>query len=316
MPKALPASIPSSLVFDAVAHLLLELNTSYIITYYKKFFNMDVRRYFLDIPRIGLYVCEQTGLREFYPKVVGAEQLYRELEKFNWYYLEDKEEYSQAKKFITESMNVLEVGCGRGAFAKYISKAQYHGLEFNTLAVAGCKQQGISVSTDTLATFSHAHAGDYDAICAFQVLEHIPTTSDFITDCLRVLKKGGLFIFSIPAFDSFVQCVPNYVLNMPPHHCTQWPDATLLSLEKYFSLELIEMHSFALQKMHIQFYSTSMAGFMACEQLNIDHTLTTPAQYKEIEELIPIYKNTIMERIEQKKSSVRGHDVMCVFKKR
>ena len=56
------------------------------------------------------------------------------MQNLEWYYMDEKDEYDYAKNFIKESDLVLEIGCGKGAFAQKISTKKYVGLEFSRKA--------------------------------------------------------------------------------------------------------------------------------------------------------------------------------------
>ncbi|MGV2387332.1 MAG UNVERIFIED_CONTAM: hypothetical protein LVR29_00250 [Microcystis novacekii LVE1205-3] len=48
--------------------------------------------------------------------ITGSENFYEKLQVFDWYYLEEKNEYDYASQFIKPSDSVLEIGCGKGSF--------------------------------------------------------------------------------------------------------------------------------------------------------------------------------------------------------
>ena len=80
----------------------------------------------------------------------------------------------------------------------------------------------------------------YDIICSFQVLEHVTEVGEFIDACLKCLKPGGLLIYAVPNNNPFLYKHDKFnVLNLPPHHAGLWNKISLLNIEKFFDLTVI-----------------------------------------------------------------------------
>ena len=89
-----------------------DLNDLYLATY-----NMDIT-YIFEEQEIYFFKCEDCYLKFFYPSVIGDERFYKVLQKTDLYYMEEKEEYTFASKFISAADDILDVGCGKGVFLK------------------------------------------------------------------------------------------------------------------------------------------------------------------------------------------------------
>jgi len=97
---------------------------------------------------------------------------------------------------------VLDVGCGSGDWAEYLSKLGYQvtGVDYSPDAIALCKKHSGTfwVMDATRLTFPK---NSYDAVFSLEVAEHI-TQTDLIKslkECRRVLKPGGvLFLHTEP----------------------------------------------------------------------------------------------------------------------
>ena len=203
-----------------------------------------VREEFGNIKEISLWEGCESGLKFFYPTITGSAKYYEQLEQnFSLYYMDDKDEYRYASKFISSGDRVLEIGAGKGAFSKYINPENYLGLEFSDRAIKLAAQAGINLhkkSIEEYASNSNNH-NSYSAIVSFQVLEHVVKPSQFISAALKCLQEGGLLIISVPAEDSFISTSINDMLNLPPHHVTRWSDRALKSLGKEFNLEVVKI---------------------------------------------------------------------------
>ncbi len=237
---------------------LEQIPSSNIIHAFNKVFKIDLALEFESFEEIEYRRCSECDLRYFYPMVSGSEQFYEKLQKFEWYYMNEKNEYIFARKFIQPSFNVLEIGCGKGAFAKIIKARSYLGLEFSKNAQNFASANGVEVSSESIQDHSINNAGGYDVACSFQVLEHVVEVRSFIQAAVDCLKPGGLLILSTPSVDSFAAYVPNFILDMPPHHVTRWSDITYKNLANIFNLELVEIWHEPLQEIHREFYVQTM----------------------------------------------------------
>jgi 2-polyprenyl-3-methyl-5-hydroxy-6-metoxy-1,4-benzoquinol methylase len=259
--------------------LIEELKVESISRLYEKSLGLRVGSEFRDIEKISLYHCIDSDLYFFYPPVTGTEKFYESLQNFDWYYMDEKNEFKQAQRFIKETDSVLEIGCGEGAFAKLLPTIKYVGLEFNGKAREIALANRITVLQETVQEHSQLNHEKYDVVCSFQVLEHVYDINAFIDASVKCLKPGGLFILSVPSFDSFSKYVKNFILDMPPHHVTRWTDKALDNISKYFKIELLDIWHEPLQWEHREFYTTTIVQNLIFELLgmkfkNIDLSLS------------------------------------------
>jgi 2-polyprenyl-3-methyl-5-hydroxy-6-metoxy-1,4-benzoquinol methylase len=234
---------------------------------------IDISTEFGAVEQISLFHCLDSDLRFFYPPITGSARFYSELQKYEWYYLDMKEEYRLAVQLIKEEDRVLEVGCGKGAFAKLLSVREYRGLELNPDAIAMARNDGFSVLGELVQLHAMNYKGQYDVVCAFQVLEHIQHLREFIDSCIQCLKPGGLLIFSVPCADSFASIIPNFYLDMPPHHVSRWSDHSLTGLANIFDLELVTVHHEQLQLLHRDSYNQAVAYSKLLKSLRMKSSL-------------------------------------------
>jgi 2-polyprenyl-3-methyl-5-hydroxy-6-metoxy-1,4-benzoquinol methylase len=94
---------------------------------------------------------------------------------------------------------LLEIGCGLGQFATVA------GRRFNVLAAdlvpavvheaaAASGASGIAASASALPLAD----ATIDAVCCFDVLEHLETPESCLAEVRRVLRPGGIFFISVP----------------------------------------------------------------------------------------------------------------------
>ncbi len=101
------------------------------------------------------------------------------------------------------SMNVVDLGCGRGEFLDFISGfgCRVIGVDTNSRFVEHCRRKGHeAVCTDALSYLHKAPDSSVDLITAFQLIEHIALTDleELIKESHRVLKPGGKLLLETP----------------------------------------------------------------------------------------------------------------------
>ncbi|MBW4682215.1 MAG: class I SAM-dependent methyltransferase [Microcoleus vaginatus WJT46-NPBG5] len=238
--------------------LIEKIKVKDIINIYNKQLKFDVSKEFKSIKEIGFYHCIDSDLRFFFPLMSGSEAFYEKLQKFDWYYMDDKPEYEYAKQFVKDSDVVLEIGSGKGAFLKKLSTRDYVGLEFSKEATNLAAKEGICIKNESIQTHAIENTNTYNVVCAFQVLEHVEEVYSFIESSTRCLKPGGLLIYSVPSVDSYSKYVSNFILDMPPHHVTRWSDQALKNIARYFPLELVEIWHEPLQLLQKKVYAQAV----------------------------------------------------------
>ena len=229
-----------------------------LVKMYMQLLDIDVSEEFGLLDSINYIRCNECDLGYFTPPVSGSEHFYNKLQAFDWYYMDEKNEFDFARRFVKQSDDVLEIGCGKGAFAKLINVRSYLGLEFSKKAQHIAADNGIRVVNESIQNHSVSNVQAYDIVCSFQVLEHIVDVRSFIESAMVCLKPGGHIIFSTPSIDSFGAFAPNHILDMPPHHLTRWSDRSYINLSNLFNLELIELWHEPLQHIHKEFFVQTM----------------------------------------------------------
>lgn len=165
-----------------------------LIFLYKKAFDIAI-----NFPSNLLYHhCPACDLRFFTCEdgsiPTGDNTFYNTLNQLDWYYFSEKHEYHFAKNFIAKDSKVLEVGCGKAAFAHFLpqeAKAHYVGLEFSTQAKEMAAKDGILIENITIEEYAKTHAQDFDVACSFQVLEHVSNPHTFLQAQIQYLKHDN-----------------------------------------------------------------------------------------------------------------------------
>lgn len=218
---------------------------------YWKAFRLDVIGEF-ENAELAFYHCPNCDLRFFDPPVTGSVSFYNQLQKFAFYYLACKSEFEYARRFIKPEDEVLEIGCGSGAFGETLRVKRYLGLELSPDAARLATSKGLEVAMQSIEAHALLYPEHYDVVCAFQVLEHVARPAQFIRAALGCLRRGGRLILSVPNSNSVASVGANNLLNMPPHHTTWWSPATFRTLAGVFGLRLtaLECETLAAEHRH------------------------------------------------------------------
>ena len=224
-------TIPSPLMPGTHAVLVNKIGVADIVQQWHEKLDIDIAPEFGETQTILQYRCEKTGLLFFRPTTIaGSMKIYASLQTQPWYYGTDKWEHRMGLKELLGVGRVAEIGAGSGLFVQRALEAgiDIQGYELSRAAVSQAKSDGIPVAHTSLQDLLRDHAGEFGAACCFQVLEHIAEPRPFIEDMFKLVRPGGLVLFSVPNEDGYLHYSDD-LLNLPPHHMTRWTVQALTS---------------------------------------------------------------------------------------
>jgi len=244
--------------------LVGKISAKTIIRRYKRFFQIDVSRFFKNLDEVNTYECLDSGYIFFHPfGLEGDSDFYGHFKDMSWYYMDWKWEYKEALAYVQPGTDVLEIGCAKGAFLKKMAGkgARAVGLELSKDAALAGRNEGLRILEESIEEHAKNNPGKYDFICFFQVLEHVEDVRGFMEAAKGALKPGGKIFVSVPNNGSFVSRDRHPSLNLPPHHAGLWNHRSLLSLGHVFSLETENILIEPLQDYHLPFYYQVNYGY-------------------------------------------------------
>ncbi len=107
------------------------------------------------------------------------------------------------KKYTnSNSISILDIGCGTGDFLKYgINKLKVNGVgvEPNNEAAAISSSKNINVYN----SLNELNDAKYDVITLWHVLEHVTDLNEYFSFFKNYLKENGILIIAVPNFKSF-----------------------------------------------------------------------------------------------------------------
>jgi len=125
---------------------------------------------------------------------------------------------------------VLEIGCGEGYGTALLARAAQHvlGIDYDALTVAHASRRypGVDFVRANLAALP-LPAASVDVVATLQVIEHVWNHREFVGECLRVLRPGGLLIVTTPNRLTFS---PGLDAPVNPFHTKEFTAAELAHL--------------------------------------------------------------------------------------
>lgn len=237
-------------------HRLSQQNPREISKKWQKSLGIDVGESFRELDLIEYWECKQTGFRWYTPpQAAGDGNLYAQLEKFDWYYMPNKWEFSKALNILENTSSILEVGVGEGHFLQAAKSRGFsiEGVELNPKGAERARNLGFQVYEMMLNELSEQIDQRFDAICSFQVLEHVPNPREFLEGMIGLLKPGGKLVLSVPNAAVMRKIDPHNqdLLNQPPHHMGHWDKRVFRSLEQIFPIQVKSVHYEPLASYHV-----------------------------------------------------------------
>ena len=216
----------------------VSLNT--VVDIWRRGQGVDVKRLFEGLDRLSLYESD-CGVWFFDPMIVGDERFYSEyytrqnVHALLNYKGEHRVDYKRAASYTPKGALLLDVGSGPGVFRGHLGHARYRGLDPYASAYADD-----SIIRETLEYHAERNAGQYDVVTAFHVIEHVEAPRRYAELMVKLLKPGGLLMLAAPLHPSPLTEIPNFPINIPPHHVTWWNPRAFEALAKEVGLTVVE----------------------------------------------------------------------------
>jgi SAM-dependent methyltransferase len=230
----------------------------------------DARSSFAGQDRFGLWESP-TGLYFFDPMLPGDHQFYTQF--YDWMIARGmsfdavRDNWRLAARRIEPGNRVLDVGCGWGSFRTVIPQAEYTGLDPH---FAGTTP---SVRGESLSDHLLEHAGSYDVVCAFEVLEHVAAPVELFAQMTRAVRPGGLIIISVPYVPSSMTRIPNFLLSAPPHHLTWWTERALRALAAGCGVSVESVEQARWTEIDSSTYWMARFSLIRCREIHYRHAL-------------------------------------------
>jgi len=92
---------------------------------------------------------------------------------------------------------VLDVGCGDGWLAEALPECEWYSVEPDVVLRGEALSRGMMAAVGIAENLPFEDRC-FDAVCTFDVLEHLPDEAPALMEAQRVLKPGGMLFISVP----------------------------------------------------------------------------------------------------------------------
>jgi 2-polyprenyl-3-methyl-5-hydroxy-6-metoxy-1,4-benzoquinol methylase len=149
------------------------------------------------------------------------------------------------------SIRILDVGCGRGEWMELLKENDYtkvSGVDSNVVMAAQCAERGLTVTVrDGVEHISSLKTASLNVITALHVIEHLAFEQlmRLLTQCHRVLKRGGLLILETPNPDNLIVAAKNFYTD--PTHLRPLPSVLIAFLAEhtgFTDVTIVNQHPF------------------------------------------------------------------------
>jgi len=117
------------------------------------------------------------------------------------------------RKFLPPPAKVLEVGCGTGNVSSFLSEKGYEvtGCEYYSEAITRAWPGFQIVQGDAIDLPFEANS--FDIVGLFDVIEHFQDDLAPVSEAVRVLRKDGIIVITVPAGEELWSCVDEAALH-------------------------------------------------------------------------------------------------------
>ena len=165
------------------------------------FFCDGCKRKYPLIDGVFCFSDDNYNETDFFPE--GAfDRLYRSENTNFWFRVRNMIIENSIRKYLPGGRSkIIEVGCGTGFVSSYLKKQGYD-IDCADLSLQGlnyCKKRDAGNSYYQFNLYDALFYEHYDAVCAFDVIEHIDDDNLVLQNMNKALKAGGFIFITVPA---------------------------------------------------------------------------------------------------------------------
>ena len=161
-------------------------------------------------PNCNIHLSDHDGILRFpsagtdsethFPKD-AFENLYKTEENNFWFRVRNLIIGEVVQNYLPARLRLIEVGCGTGFVSRYLKMMGYHVVcgDLHLEGLQYCKARDAGEAYYQFNLYDSVFSEEYDACCAFDVLEHLEDDRLALDNMYAGLKPGGLLFLTVPA---------------------------------------------------------------------------------------------------------------------
>lgn len=189
--------------------------------------------------------CRHCGLEFSSPLRSPSADWYRLAYQALDLYPADRWEFDAVLQHVHGGEELLEVGCGAGAFLEKCRRRGLSaaGVDFSAEAVRLCQERGLRAhQLDLAAEEEEEPCARVSHIAGFHVLEHLDRPGALFQFARRHALPASHLWLSVPSERRPTRCLGQRdVLDEPPHHLTRWNPASCAALGARHGWRLVQV---------------------------------------------------------------------------
>jgi len=129
----------------------------------------------------------------------GLDNLYAQEEKHFWFIARKEYILQNMKKYISNDKKIIEIGAGTGNVSRYLQKNGYDNISVGEMHLNGlqyAKNYGINECYQ-FNLLDTPFKDEFDAVCMFDVLEHIEDDNLALLNVSKMLNGGGNIVLTV-----------------------------------------------------------------------------------------------------------------------
>ena len=204
-------------------------------------------RELFDGDHVEVWRCDDCGFWFAHPFVAGTPDIYNLITAGHEHYPSSRFEFELTLAALpTRPLSILEIGAGRGAFLR---RAQSAGVirravatEYDHGSIAAIASLP-DVDALALTPIELAEQTDerFDAVCLFQVLEHMDRLDEVFAALRKLTAQHGELFIGVPNEASVtMQEERTGFWEMPPNHVGRWTRSALERIAGRHGFRMIE----------------------------------------------------------------------------
>ena len=213
--------------------------------------NMELRSELIDLwgaDAVVIRECQDCGFGFADPFRSGSSAVYNLIGGGAQHYPRDKFEFDVTIKALSDADGtdgLLEIGAGSGAFLSRVIKKNLArrivATEYDDSAVSALHAlPGVQVMQGDFRALT-SELGKFDAICLFQVLEHLDDLDGVFSALKRLLTERGSIFIAVPN-GGHLQVQEQFTgfMDMPPIHIGRWTHDSMNRIAYRHGLHIID----------------------------------------------------------------------------